>query len=449
MDEFNNMDNENTSNKLEPQNEEQSFTPKTDAPQQVYPNYQYHEPKKKKGGFAGIIIAVVIVCLLIGGLVSAYIIMPLINGANYNASAAKPQQSGVQAAQSEAPVSSAAPSRSVPPLGGQAPTIDNSNNPVIQIAEKVGPAVVGVEGSIRQFEKGISSIDQANAYGSGIVISTDGYILTNNHVISGSDIIKVALANGKSVDAEVVGKDPTSDIAVLKIQADNLVAAPIGDSTVLKVGESVVAIGNPMGESLAGTVTTGIVSALNRSMSGSDMKFIQTDAAINPGNSGGALVNYSGQVIGINTAKYSVADYDYTTGSVVSAEGLGFAIPISDAMPIVQQIIQNGSVKRPGIGITCYEISADDAKNWQTPQGVLVETVYATGTARTAGIKKYDIVTAVDGKTITTVKELIETIKSKKIGDTIKLTVWRDGKTSDIPVPIGDINQMEETQSEQ
>ena len=450
MDEFNN--NENTENKLEQPKEEPQYAP---PPQQVYPNYQYHEPRKKKGGLAGIIIAVVIVCLLIGGLVSAYIIVPLLNGANYSANMEKPQQSQ-QAQNSAAPNASAA--ASVPSLGGQVPTIDTSGSPIVQIVDKVAPAVIGVEVNVRQYQKGINANDSYTLMGSGFVISNDGYILTNNHVVSGYDMFKIVFSNGpdseksEKIDAQLIGVDSTNDIAVLKLKTPkaNLSVAPLGDSTKVKVGETVVAIGSPIDEGLMGTVTSGIISAVDRVIpeSGNPLKFLQTDAAINPGNSGGPLFNISGQVIGINTMKSFVAGYEQ--GTTLSSEGIGFAIPINDAIQTAQQIIQNnGNIKRPGIGITIQEISADDAKNWQTPQGVLVQSVYATGTARTAGVKRYDIITAVDGKTVTTTEALISVIKSKNAGDTVKLTVWRDGKTQDIPVPIGDINEMEQTDPSQ
>lgn len=456
MEEFNNGNKDN--NSLE-QNTEKSIyrnqNPQT-PPQTVYPNYQQYEPRKKKGGMAGIIVSIVIVCLLIGGLISAYIIVPIINGTStqkWNEVVNSFQKDNQNALQSEpATTQSISPSASAstPALGGQAAAIDYTKNPIVQIAENVGPSVVGIMGSIRQFEPGTNSSAQPYSYGSGIILSKDGYILTNNHVISGSDILKVKLSDDteKSYDAEVIGKDQYSDLAVLKINADNLTPAPIGDSTKLKVGETVVAIGNPLGEQFAGTVTTGIVSALNREVGDSPMKFIQTDAAINPGNSGGALVNLSGEVIGINTQKSYIAGYD-EYGQQISTEGIGFAISISDAMPLVQQIIQNKGVKRPGIGVGIYEITADDAKSWQCPQGVLVRAVYTFGTARNAGVKKYDIITAIDGKAITTAKELTGAIQAKNIGDTVKLTIWRNGSTLELPVQIGDLNQMTETNETQ
>jgi serine protease Do len=445
MDEFNN--NENSGN-LEPKPEEPKLTPPAETPQQVYPNpsYQYHEPRKKrKGGFAGIIIAVVIVCLLIGGLISAYIIMPLVNGTNYNASPAQSQQN-TQAAQSQ-PSASASASASVQ-LGGNTPSIDNSKNQIVQIVDKVAASVIGVEVNVRQFQKGVNPNDNYTLMGSGFVISSEGYILTNNHVVTGYDMFKVVFSDGKKIDADLIGVDSTNDIAVLKLKTakSDLSVAPLGDSTQIKVGETVVAIGSPLDEGLMGTVTSGIVSALDRVIpeSGNPLKFIQTDAAINPGNSGGPLFNISGQVIGVNTMKSFIAGIEQ--GTVLSSEGIGFAIPINDALTTAKLIISNnGNIKRPGIGITISDISADDAKNWQTPQGVLVQSVYATGTARTAGVKRYDIITAVDGKNITTSTELTTIIKSKNVGEIVKLSIWRDGKTLEISVPIGDINEMQQT----
>lgn len=441
MDDNNNTNNTDSSGEKQ-DNYSQPYGHPQYPPPQYPPMYQAYAPRQKRGGLAGVIIAVVIVCLLIGGLLTAYIIMPWLNGFNFmKVVQQEPKQS--QQAQNESPPQIS--ERDVPNLGGQAPAIDQSGNQIVQIAEKLGPAVVGVKGSVRQYFRGFDVQEQANAYGSGIIISSDGYILTNNHVVSGSDTFKVALSDGREFDAELRGKDAKSDIAVLKIEAQNLTVAPLGNSDNLKVGETVVAIGNPLGEELAGTVTSGIISALNRQYGFSNM--IQTDAAINPGNSGGPLVNLKGEVIGINTLKSYIAGYDQA-GAPISTEGIGFAIPINDAKPIAEELIRKGEIVRPGIGIGCYEITATDAKQWQTPQGVLVTVVNPEGTARMAGVKIYDIITAVDGKEILTVKELTGILEGKKIGNTVKLTIWRNKNTKEIVVEICDLNKIQETKIE-
>jgi len=458
MDDFNNPDNENrgsTDNRdIRPMGEQNVYGGYGQYQQQYQPGYQYTPPvpPKKKSGLAGIIISVVVVCLLIGGLVTAYLIMPLLSGTNYAQQSAALQQPAASQAQAAQPATQPqqnaqntvpATVSPAPQLGGQAPAIDVSNNPVVQIADKVSPAVVCIEGHSRQFTRGQSSQDQTISYGSGIISSKDGYILTNNHVISGSDSYKVVFANGDKADCTIVGKDTSTDLAVVKVKYDKpLTVASLGDSTKLKVGESVVAIGSALGE-LTGTVTTGIVSAMNRDVGNGMVKYIQTDAAINPGNSGGPLVNYGGQVIGINTMKSFISEYDEQTGTALSSEGIGFAIPISDAIPIANQIISSGGVQRPGIGINYEEITAEDAQSWNTPEGILVTTVNPSGTAA-AGVRRNDIVTAVDGKPLKTSAELLAVIRAKKVGDTVKFSIWRNGQTMELPVQIGDLNKLAE-----
>jgi len=463
MDDFNNENNENkgyTDNRdIRPMGEQNVYSGYAQYQQQYQPGYQYTPPvpSKKKNGLAGIIISVVVVCLLIGGLVTAYLIMPLLGGANYQQSAAgtqqtaqqKPQQSLSQSAVPEPAVTAPVTVSPAPELGGQAPAIDQTNNPVVQIADKVGPAVVAIEGHTRQFTRGQSSIDQTVSYGSGIILNQEGYILTNNHVVTGSDSYKVVLANGEKLDCTLVGKDSTTDLAVVKVNnAKGLTIAALGDSTKLKVGEPVVAIGSALGE-LSGTVTTGIVSALNRDVGNGSLTYIQTDAAINPGNSGGPLVNYSGQVIGINTMKSFIAEFDEQTGTALSSEGIGFAIPISDAIPIANQIISSGGVKRPGIGVNCYEITQEDAQDWEMPQGILITTVNPSGTAAAAGVRRNDVITAADGREMKTADDFTSYIRSKAIGDTVKLTIWRNGQTTELPVQIGDLNKLVEDTAEE
>lgn len=457
MDDFNNQDNENrgfTDNRdIRPMGDQNVY-----GYQPYQPGYQYPPPKppKKKSGLAGIIISIVVVCLLIGGLVTAYLIMPLLSGANY---AGRPtlQPSASQQAVAEAstpPAQNAASTAPAvvspaPQLGGQAPAIDQANNPVVQIAEKVGSAVVCIEGHAKQFTRGKSAADQTISYGSGIIINKDGYVLTNNHVVTGSDYYKVVLADGKSYNCNIVGKDSTTDLAVVKIDGvSNLTVASLGDSAALKVGEPVVAIGSALGD-LTGTVTTGIISAMNRDVGNGSIKYIQTDAAINPGNSGGPLLNYGGQVIGINTMKSFIAEFDQQTGTALSSEGIGFAIPISEAIPIVNQIISSGGVKRPGIGVNCYEITADDAQTWDMPEGILITYVNPSGTASAAGVRKNDVITTVDGKAMKTASDFTGYIRGKTIGDTIKLSIWRNGQTMDLPVQIGDLNKLTEDTQQQ
>jgi serine protease Do len=219
--------------------------------------------------------------------------------------------------------------------------------------------------------------------------------------------------------------------------------AALGNSDTLKVGETVVAIGNPLGLELAGSVTSGIVSALGRHISsdGHNQEYIQTDAAINPGNSGGPLVNLAGEVIGINTLKSYIAGYD-DYGQSISTEGIGFAIPITDAVPIIEQLMTKGSVERPGIGISCL-VDVTNYYNPETaPDGVTIADITIDGPADQAGLMPSDIITTADGQEVLTVEELTAIIKSHKVGDKMDITIWRDGTIIEKSVRIGDLNNM-------
>jgi len=236
--------------------------------------------------------------------------------------------------------------------------------------------------------------------------------------------------------------DETTDLAVLKIDATGLTAAALGDSDDLKVGEEVAAIGNALGMG-SGTVTTGIISGLNKEITNEDyytQEYIQTDAAISPGNSGGPLINMEGEVIGINTLKSYIAEYD-ASGQAVSSEGIGFAIPINTAVPVIKQIMESGSIVHPGIGIT-GTVDVDHQYNTDGPDGVTVVSVTDGGPADLAGIQANDILTAVDGVALTSVDDLVAVIQEHNVGDTITLTVWRSGREYQATVTVGDLNQL-------
>lgn len=266
--------------------------------------------------------------------------------------------------------------------------------------------------------------------GSGFIISTDGYVVTNHHVISGAQHIQVTLDNGDAYEASLIGSDPTNDIAVLKIDGKDLPTVRLGNSSDLEVGELAVAIGNPLGE-LSGTVTAGIISALDRTITvdGQDMTLLQTDAAINAGNSGGALFNSFGEVIGINTAKNS--------GSGI--EGLGFAIPIDHAKPIIEQLIEKGSVPEPPrIGIYTQDVTAELAQQYDLPEGVYVVQVGEGSPAAQAGIQRGDIIIAINGKKTLTTSAINAVKNTLQAGDTMIMTIIRDGKKLDIPVVLAE-----------
>ena len=292
---------------------------------------------------------------------------------------------------------------------------------------------------------------QSAASGSGFIYSADGYIITNYHVIESASSIKVTLYDGKSYDAQLVGYDESNDIAVLKIDAKDLTPVTIGDSDNLNVGDSVIAIGNPLGE-LTFSLTSGAVSALDREVTMSNnvtMELIQTDCAINSGNSGGALFNLYGEVIGITNAKYSGS-----SGSGASIDNIGFAIPINSVRSIVDSIIEKGYVAKPYIGVMVSDVS-DEAISYGTPAGAAVASVTEGGPAEKAGLQANDIITAVDGKAISGKSDLSSIIADHAAGDKLTLSVYRQGQTLTVTVTVGEqttsalANQQQSQQSQQ
>lgn len=280
-----------------------------------------------------------------------------------------------------------------------------------QVAQAVLPSVVGV------IKYDNDQYYEIGGLGSGIVMTTDGYIITNAHVVAEGTGFKVQLHNGDPYDAELIGSDALTDLAVLKIDATDLVPAQFGDSAEIEVGETVVAIGNPAGLELAGSVTQGIVSAVNREVrTTNSMTYIQTDAAINPGNSGGALANEYGQVIGINSNKIVAAGY----------EGIGFAIPISEAKPVIDDLITNGRVTgRTMLGITARTVDEVDARNYGVMMGLSIETIDPESDLINSDVQKGDILTHIDGERIYTLNDVRKVLDVKKPGDTVTLSLYR------------------------
>lgn len=295
---------------------------------------------------------------------------------------------------------------------------------VKQISQKVRTSVVGVIG---QSANSFSS----SSVGSGIIMSSDGYIITNNHVIEGMTAINVVLDDGTSYNARVIGSDARTDLAVIKVDAKNLVPAEFGDSDKLEQGDPAIAIGNPAGLQLQNTVTSGIISAINRDIIIEDrtMTLIQTDASINPGNSGGPLVNEFGQVIGINTIKVGISYY----------EGLGFAIPINTAKPIIDELISNGYIKgRPSIGINGQSISARDAAFYGLPEGLYVEYVHPHSDAFRKGLRRGDVITKMNGTKLSSTAEIKKIRDNFKAGDKVTITIFRNGKETDMTILLMD-----------
>ena len=330
-------------------------------------------------------------------------------------------------------------------------SLSKYSDTAVYAANKILPSIVGIEVTYNvtsslsnfysMFGNSMPTTSTAKASGSGIIISKDGYILTNNHVVSTSsdstyyDIseatsVKVKLQNDDTeYDAKIIGKDSQTDLAVLKIEADNLTAAEFANSDSIKVGEFAMAVGNPL--NLGTTITCGVISAVSREVSDSDgnkYKAIQTDAAINSGNSGGALVNSEGKVIGVNTLKVS------STG----VEGIGFAIPINSTIDITKELITYNKVRRPYIGISGRNLDEKTAEKNKLVAGVYVVNVEEYSAAEKAGIKPGDIITEFDGKKILTMDELNEAKNSHSIGDTVKLKINRNGSEKEIPITLAE-----------
>ncbi|MFQ9872731.1 MAG: S1C family serine protease [Oscillospiraceae bacterium] len=298
-----------------------------------------------------------------------------------------------------------------------------------------------------QYQYGSSSIE-ASGEGSGIIMTSDGYIITNAHVISGASGIKVVLNNGEEYEARVIGSDTRTDLAVIKIEANNLTPAEFGESSKMQEGDIVMAIGNPGGLTFAGSITQGILSGVNRQLSSSygTTSVLQTDAAINPGNSGGALVNEYGQVIGINSSKISATDY----------EGIGFAIPIDDAKPIVDDLIQNGRVTgRVVLGVyNAQSVDEVASRVYGVPTGVLVGGTDPESDLAQKGVITGDIITKINNTDVTSTADIYTVLQDFEVGDSVKLTVFRrtsgqSDKTFEVTVTLMEDTGETTTQSQQ
>ncbi len=322
-------------------------------------------------------------------------------------------------------------------------SLNNYSDTAVYAASKVLPSIVGIKVEYTvtsNFLQGLSQTSQAE--GSGIIINKDGYILTNNHIINTSDSsmyyevseaenVFVYLYNDDTpYEARIIGTDEETDLAVIKIEKNDLIPAELGDSNSIKIGEFSMAIGNPLG--IGTSVTSGIISAVNRNVTsneGTTYNLIQTDAAINAGNSGGALINAEGKVIGINTLKLS------GTG----IEGMGFAIPINDTIEIYNQLIEKGKVSRPYIGISGRNLDEITAERYNLPVGIYVEQISFNTPADSADLKAGDVITAIDGQKVTTMDELNDIKNKKNIGDEVTLDVYRNGETKQVKLKLAEM----------
>lgn len=343
----------------------------------------------------------------------------------------------------------------------------NGSMSVADIVKKVTPSVVGVQSTFSSSNgsnnnpmngyggffgygsQGNNGSQGMTGIGTGIIMSKDGYIVTNAHVIYDDEYgygeassVQIQMSDEETTyDARIVAYDKEADIAVLKIDADNLTPAEFGDSSSCEVGEMVVAIGNPLGLQFQNTVTCGIISALDRKVTINDntMTLIQTDTAINNGNSGGPLINSSGQVIGINSAKMSS-----TYSGEATVEGIGFAIPMSEAKSIVDDLINYGYVTgRPQLGISCQDVTEAVSQAYNIPVGAYIFSVTAGGAADQAGLQPGDVITGIQDQTISTTEELNAVKNQYKAGDTITLTYVRAGETKKVDVTLAEVQQTE------
>lgn len=297
-------------------------------------------------------------------------------------------------------------------------------------ARKATPSVVSVYSLQGGRRSPLGGQEGRGGLGSGVIVSSEGYILTNNHVVEGAQVVAVALSEGKPLQTRVVGTDPETDLAVLKIEAKDLQAIALGDSDAVQIGDVVLAIGNPFG--VGQTVTQGIVSGTGRNRIGINTleNFIQTDAAINPGNSGGALVDSAGRLIGINTAILSPSG-----GSL----GIGFAIPVRTATEVMKQLIEDGRVSRGWIAVEAQDVTPELARHLgiKVTEGALLADLAPGGPADKSGLRPGDVVVSVDGKRVADTRDLINATTAVKPGNKTSFAVIRDGNRLDVPVEVG------------
>ena len=383
--------------------------------------------KRTRGRFgyaAGVVwvLAALVVGTGFGGLVLPQYLHPVFS------SQAAPQAPAPQQPAAPPPATTApAPSAPAPAGPAPAPGLTQEENVVINVVRRVRPSVVNID-TEAQVQTVFGVFPQQGA-GSGVIVRPDGYILTNNHVVQGAQTIKVTLLSGKVLSGKIVGTDPIADLAVIKVSSpEPLPAARLGSSRDLQVGQLAIAIGNPFG--LGSTVTTGVVSALNRNIQLPNLiveNLIQTSALINPGNSGGVLVDSAGEVVGVNTA------------IIPNAQGIGFAIPSDLARAEMQQLISYGRVIRPWVGVEYGgDLDAQTAQAYHigVQHGVIVRRVEQSSPAAKAGIAAGDIITAVGGAQVNSWSDFVRDVINRKIGDTVTLTVVRGTATRRVPVVL-------------
>ncbi len=405
------------------------------------------EKKQKRRGIGGYI-ATAVISFVVGALFACLLITPsepilpsLDEGFSFGAFPFEEQKPEKPAAPTKKPEPTPLPTqRPAPSVDGMAPAIQNGINPIPDIVEQVSPGVIGVNGYMHSEQLGRSV---PASFGTGFIFSSEGYVMTCEHIIRSASRITVTMSDGTELDAELMGADKTLDVAVLKIDAENICTLKMGDSDTLRVGDFVIAIGDPTGRQLSGTTTYGIVSAVSRTVNieGSSNTYIQTDAAVNPGSSGGALLNMKGEVVGLTSAKTVTADYD-EYGNAISAEGLGFATPINIALETATELITQGYIRHPGIGISVITMDEESAKDYEVPTGVVVYSVTKDGPGEEAGLQVNDIILSCDGLELADQDDFVAYVKTKHVGDVLQLKVWRYGETLDMSIKLGDLNDL-------
>ena len=392
------------------------------------------QPQKKSSGGGKKIIAIAIVCALIGGIGGgAAVGMALRNGGEKDNAVMEeqnlPEETEAPQGETEEETSGVFHNTVIDVTTNS----ETTNMTPQDVYDHYANAVVAIsnEGTTTNI---FGQVSETASSGSGFIISEDGYIVTNNHVVSGAQTLTVTMTNGEEYPATIIGADSQNDVALIKIDATGLPTVSIGDSDSIEVGQQVCAIGNPLGE-LTNTLTVGYVSALDREINenGVPINMFQTDCAINSGNSGGPIFDMHGNVIGITTAKYSSNGYTISA----SIEGIGFCIPVNDAMGIVSDLMEYGYVKgRPALGITCENISSTVTQYYNLPKGAYVRSVAAGSAADNAGLQEGDIICAIDGQEITGVTGLKALLKDYTAGDTATLSIYRSETHEELELEI-------------
>ena len=410
------------------------------APYSPQPGYRPPvTPAPKKRGLGGKIVALGLVCGLLGSLLGG----GLVAAAMYLRADEPTEQTQIQQEEPQPQEQAPQPStgsnvadKVIPNTGALTPA---------QVYAQNVASVVGISNEITSTNV-FGQVSATASTGSGFIISADGYIITNYHVVSGAQDLKVSLQDGTIYPAELVGYEATNDVALLKIEATGLTPVTIGDSDTLGVGDCVAAIGNPLGE-LSYTMTVGYISAMDREINtdGTPINMLQTDAAINSGNSGGPLFDMSGNVVGITTAKYSG-----TTGSGTVIEGIGFAIPINDATRLIPDLQEYGYVTGQAyLGITVRDLDASTAELYSLPLGAYVLSVEPGSCSSDAGLVSGDIITALEDITVESYTDLVAALKNYRAGDTVTLTIYRAGQTVELTVTLDEKVQSQQPTAEQ